>query len=250
MNIFLDSNSERNRIGPKRSLSSGTNRLSYSVRRYFVDEFYFRYIPSLPKGTLVLDLGGHKDRKRGRFNIGHYNFRVIYSNMTTEKGADVQADAAQLPFNDDYFDTIICAELLEHVWNPEAVLREVFRLLNKQGTTLISVPFLHRIHADPYDYGRYTDYYWSSLLQQIGFNNILIERQGLFFSVLVNFLKEYANQMHFPQPFGRITRWIISTVILSPLHHWSLTREQKPNVNKDLFLGSYTTGFGILATKE
>lgn len=100
---------------------------------------------------------------------------------------NVQADAAYIPFADASFDAVICSELLEHVFQPIQVVEEAYRVLRPDGVLLLCVPFLYRIHADPYDYGRYTDYYWQRVLQETGFCRITVERQGLFFSVLLDF---------------------------------------------------------------
>lgn len=226
------------------------NHLGYSLRRYFVDEFHFHHVPNLPVTSRVLDLGGNKFRKRGQFDIAQYNLRVVYANLSTAKQPDVLTDAAWVPFQDGCFDTVIYSELLEHVRNPEAVLRETFRVLSEGGTVLITVPFLYRIHADPHDFGRYTDHYWHSVLQEVGFHDIVIEQQGLFYSVLVDFLKQYANHIHIPRPFGRVSRWLIAKLTISPMQHWALRHEQNPRVQASPFLRSFTTGFGIVATKK
>lgn len=45
-----------------------------------------------------------------------------------------------LPFKNDYFDTIILADVLEHICHPLALLCEVSRILRKNGTLIISLP--------------------------------------------------------------------------------------------------------------
>ena len=226
-------------------VSPPIEQLGYSLRRYFVDEFHFRYVPALPPGSRVLDLGGNKIRKRGQFDIEHYDLRVVYANLSTAKQPDVQADATCLPFHDGYFDAVVCSELLEHVPNPSVVLSEAHRVLRDGGTLLICVPFLHRIHGDPYDFGRYTDHYWLCVLQEIGFHDVVIEQQGLFFSVLADFFKQYLSEVGFRRPFGRVARWLMFR-----FQRWSLKREQDPRVQAHPFLRSFTTGFGIVAVKK
>src|SRR4030042_1667492 len=129
--------------------------LYYSLRRHFVDEFHLNHVPELTSGSRVLDLGGNKILKRGRFDIGLYDLEIVYANLSTAKSPDVQMDAAQVSFKDNSFDAVVCSELLEHVPDPPAVLRGVHRVLRKGGVLLICVPFLVPIHQDPGYYGRY-----------------------------------------------------------------------------------------------
>ncbi len=225
-------------------------RLSYSIRRYFVDEFFFRQMASLPDNTFVLDLGGHYQTKRGRFDIGDYDFHVITANIVTDKGTTVQADANRIPFEDSCFDVVICAELLEHVYDPRLVVQEVSRVLKTEGILLVTVPFLFHIHADPYDYGRYTTHYWEKTLADAGFQQIQIEYQGYYHSVLLNFAEQYFNQLKIPQPFGRPFRWIIARLFIAPAKRWTLWYERKLHTRNHTFFKSFTTGFGIVGVKQ
>ena len=45
-----------------------------------------------------------------------------------------------LPFEDNYFDVIICNHLLEHVPNDIDAMQELFRVLNKKGEAILQVP--------------------------------------------------------------------------------------------------------------
>jgi len=52
----------------------------------------------------------------------------------------VRSDAMALPFRDGAFDRVYCSEVLEHVLDPEAVIREMHRVLAPGGVAVISVP--------------------------------------------------------------------------------------------------------------
>ncbi|MCF6287381.1 MAG: glycosyltransferase, partial [Candidatus Hydrogenedentes bacterium] len=45
-----------------------------------------------------------------------------------------------LPFEEGYFDCIVCADVLEHLVQPEAVLRKLDRVLAPHGVIVISIP--------------------------------------------------------------------------------------------------------------
>ena len=224
--------------------------LGYSIRRYFVDEFYFNHVAELVPGSRVLDLGGHKTRKRGRFNIEDYQLRVFYSNLYAEKGTDVLADAAFAPFAENCFDAVICSELLEHVADPIPGLKEIHRVLRARGEVLICAPFLYRIHGDPYDYCRYSDQYWQKYLTKIGFDTIQVKRQGLFWSVLVDMLCEFAYQLR----KEGLPKLVFSQGVVDALVAWgvrlALNKDGQTTSVRHQFFSSYTTGFGIKAIKS
>jgi 2-polyprenyl-3-methyl-5-hydroxy-6-metoxy-1,4-benzoquinol methylase len=50
------------------------------------------------------------------------------------------AQAEHLPFQDSFFDYIICCEVLEHVDIPEKVLQEIFRITKPEGGLFFSFP--------------------------------------------------------------------------------------------------------------
>jgi SAM-dependent methyltransferase len=232
------------------SISRAQSRdLTYSLRRHFVDEFHFRNVASLPNGSLVLDLGGNRIAKRGLFDIECYDLHVVYANLSTAKLPHVQAEAEHLPFMGGKFDAVVCSELLEHVPDPTAVLSEIHRVLRSDGTLFLCVPFLNRIHGDPYDYGRYTDYYWSRTLQTFGFREISIEKQGLFWSVLAEMLRELAMAKTRRSSHAAWLDRLIGYV-LGEGRRKAVEWDNRLNFLHNNSLDGFTTGFGIRAKKE
>jgi ubiquinone/menaquinone biosynthesis C-methylase UbiE len=225
------------------SLNPRYSDLEYTVRRYYVDEFCFRHIPKL-SGS-ILDLGGKKINKRGQFDISQYlHLAVSYVNMDRSTNPDICSDASSIPISDYSFDAVLCIELLEHVPDPKLVLAEAYRVLKHSGCFIACVPFLYPIHADPFDYGRYTDYYWAEILKELGFTNIQIERQGMFWSVLMDYLKQYANKTR----VNRALRWFLGQAIAVG-QRYAFRAEMRTRDNKKIFLSRFTTGFGIVCRK-
>jgi SAM-dependent methyltransferase len=54
--------------------------------------------------------------------------------------AMVPADLQNLPFRDDWFDTVICCHVLEHVEDDRAAMREVQRVLKPGAWAILQVP--------------------------------------------------------------------------------------------------------------
>jgi len=58
------------------------------------------------------------------------------------KAVNLIADAHSLPFKEESFSQIICTEVLEHVESPIKVLKEIKRVMRKDGIALVTVPNL------------------------------------------------------------------------------------------------------------
>ncbi len=51
----------------------------------------------------------------------------------------VLSEGAKLPFSDETFDKVICIDVLEHVANDKELISEIYRVLEKRGSLLLSV---------------------------------------------------------------------------------------------------------------
>lgn len=91
---------------------------------------------------------------------------------------DVFWDGKTLPFGDNYFDACVSFEVFEHVFNPEAVLAELKRVLKPGGFLLITTPFVYGEHEVPFDFVRYTSYGLRHLLTEAGFQVEAVEKLG------------------------------------------------------------------------
>ena len=229
--------------------SSSVRRLDYSLRRHFVDQFHLRHVPSLKPGSTVLDVGGNRISKRGVFNMDLYDLAVIYVNLSAEKSPHVRTDGQAMPFGDGRFDAAICSEVLEHVPDPWAVLTEILRVLKRGGRLIGCVPFMNRIHGDPYDFGRYSDLFLQRTLQEIGYVDITTERHGHFWSVLVDTLRDavYSQSMA-----GRGWGWARQRFVSWAVGHFkalALKWDERTAAGDNSWRRDYTTGFGFTGTK-
>lgn len=86
--------------------------------------------------------------------------------------ADVFYDGSRFPFSDAVFDSVLCNQVLEHVFTPEEFLRDVLRVLKPGGHVLLTVPFVWDEHEQPRDYGRYSSFGIADLVRRAGFEII------------------------------------------------------------------------------
>ena len=82
------------------------------------------------------------------------------------QAVDLFGSALQLPFCDASFDALLCTEVLEHVPEPDALLKETARLLKPGGALILTTPQTWGLHLEPYDYFRYTRYGLEALAQR------------------------------------------------------------------------------------
>lgn len=147
--------------------SRGVNRLKSAIKRYpFLWTFLSYTIGTVMYAGLsakkALRLSFQNDKKRDLYiiNLGsgtrRYEQRIINIDIFPYKNVDIVADARMLPFPDNSIDMVISEFLLEHVPDPEHVVKEIARVVKSGGYIYIAVPFLHPYHASPDDFKRWT----------------------------------------------------------------------------------------------
>lgn len=83
-----------------------------------------------------------------------------------------------LPFADASVDTVICANVLEHVYHHQFLAGQMRRILSPHGTVIGFVPFMIQYHPDPHDYFRYTREALTRIFTDAGFSRIEIRTVG------------------------------------------------------------------------
>jgi SAM-dependent methyltransferase len=118
------------------------------VRR---DELVREHLAALPADALVVNVGCALVRRFEEDCPARY----LTTDLRVLDTVDFTADASRLPLADDSVDMLISLEMLEHVPDPPAVVREFGRVLKPGGTVLLSVPSAVPRH-DHHDYWRFT----------------------------------------------------------------------------------------------
>jgi SAM-dependent methyltransferase len=92
--------------------------------------------------------------------------------------ADILCLATRLPFKDASYSTVLMTQVIEHVADHQAMLREAYRVLKNDGVMILSGPMYWPLHEEPHDFFRFTEYGLRFLLENVGFTGIEIANNG------------------------------------------------------------------------
>jgi SAM-dependent methyltransferase len=224
-----------------------------SLLSVFINPFYFirrglfihiRTQAKMLKGIL-LDFGCGRKPYKNLFQVEKYigvDIEVSgHSHALSE--IDVYYDGSTIPFPDGHFNSIFCSEVLEHVFEIDSTLIELNRVLKKNGKLLFTVPFVWNDHEIPYDYGRYSTYGLTYLLEKHGFKIIEINKSTNFIETLFQLGILYVHQL-IKTPF-KILNMVFNILLISPFTVLGIILSKVLPKKYDLYHNSI-----ILAYKE
>lgn len=69
--------------------------------------------------------------------IDFWNYTTLDLNSPL---ADIKADITNLPFDNNFFDLIICNHVLEHIQDDIMAIKEIYRVLKRNGVAIMQIP--------------------------------------------------------------------------------------------------------------
>ncbi len=141
----------------------------------------------------ILDIGcGEKPFESMFLNCEYIG--IDFTKDGTKADHIVDLNHESIPYGDEEFDVVIASESMEHIFNNLNVVSEIKRVVKKGGYIYMSTPFMFQEHGSPYDFFRFTQYYYKKmfedyhLLRYSQSNTFLTTPLVLFSLVIHNFL--------------------------------------------------------------
>lgn len=153
------------------------------------------FLPSL-HGTVV-DLGSgnmpYKTLVVSQPRVEQY-LAVDWSQLSYyDTVPDIYWDGKTLPMESNSVDCVLMTEVLEHLSQPSAVLKEVHRVLKPAGLLMGTTPFVWPLHEVPNDRQRFTPLGVADLLAQADFVLTEVTGSGGWRTALAQFLSVYVS---------------------------------------------------------
>lgn len=195
---------------------------------------------------------------------GSMPYRGFFSDATSYDGLEIDQprnranpnvthwyDGTLFPLADKTYTGVICSQVLEHAFEPELLLSEIYRVLEPGGSLLLTIPFFWPEHEQPYDSQRFTSFGLISRLEKLGFQNISVVKTNPGLSCLmqlgIEWAESYGRNFH-----GRLaTLWRLAMVL--PYTIMNLTGflyRSLPQVNRNRSKAELYLDLVVLAQRQ
>jgi hypothetical protein len=138
------------------TIPSEFDNINMPVSREFIEKHRTLFLDKYVKqGDKICDVGN-----QGKFIPAYKNHRIVTIDIDESTAPDIVTDITRYDhaISDETFDGVMCTEVLEHVVDPFAAVRQLHRVVKLSGFILITTPLNTRIHGPIPDCWRFTEF--------------------------------------------------------------------------------------------
>ena len=140
----------------------------------------------------VIEFGASSEIYKNFCNSNSENCNITYSNIDSSNEEFLNIDLQKDNSFEIRYDFAVIFNVLEHVLNPNLAIKNLSKILKKNGKIIGSTPFLFRVHGAPKDYSRFTKDHLIELLKSCNFKDIEIIELGTGpFLACISLLRSY-----------------------------------------------------------
>ena len=140
----------------------------------------------------VIEFGASSEIYKNFCNTNSENYNITYSNIDSSNKEFLNIDLQKDNSIDIRYNFAVIFNVLEHVLIPNLAIKNISKILKKNGKIIGSTPFIFRIHGAPKDYSRFTKDHLIELLKSSNFKDIEIIELGTGpFLACISLLRSY-----------------------------------------------------------
>lgn len=119
------------------------------LRRQIDKERIKLILKEIKENSIVLDAGCEEGKvleqiSKKALAVYGFDIKKSYIKKASEKGIEkarvLLGSVLNIPIKNDFFDAVVCTEVLEHLENPQKAVEELKRVTKKGGKIIITVP--------------------------------------------------------------------------------------------------------------
>lgn len=144
---------------------------------------------------------------------------IIRIGLANRSEVDLLCDICDIPLKDESLDLLLSSSVLEHVYNPELAVKEMYRVVKPGGYVYAEIPFLRAFHMIPVDYQRYTISGIEELFKRHGFKLITKGICSGPFTGLALYLRDFISSLFSFNKYIKMTIELVLSLFLHPIKY-------------------------------
>lgn len=108
----------------------------------------------------------------------------------------------------------LTSEVFEHIFNPDQLLNEIYRILRPGGALIMTLLFAFPEHEEPFDFARCTKFGIRAILERAGFSEVRVNKLGSMIHAIGQLIAAY---LFYNTKHNKIVQAIAQIALIAPV---------------------------------